>query len=152
MLVYLGPITLSASVISLLIWFHSSNQNDVVAPLLTFTRIKDWAKDRYFSNFFHIQEPTTLLSFAFHIDPFLIRYLWTHLNQSEDLAYKILQISFKQQTVFASSSDFNPSPPSPFNLQTSSQHTLGLFGFKAGPDHKKLSTTCQSLWYTFLEF
>lgn len=69
-------------------------------------------------------------------EPFLMRYSFIHCahKESEEV---ILQISFKQLTLFASCIDLRPRPPSSLGRHTSFHATLAFLGFRAGPDHKK---------------
>ncbi|KAG2279099.1 hypothetical protein Bca52824_061654 [Brassica carinata] len=62
----------------------------------------------YFKTFLHIHDPVWLLELTFHIEPFLIKYLCTHLTQRESVVDRILHISFNMHTLFVSSRDLSP--------------------------------------------
>lgn len=119
--------------ISLPMCDHVSYQNDVDLPFLTSTLCIVFAVSLYLSNFFHIQEPVLELSFTDQKDPFRMRYFHIQVTHIEI----IHQISFRQLTLFASSRDFIPSPPSCLGLQIFVQAIFAFLVLSLGPDHKK---------------
>lgn len=113
-----------------------SYQKEVAAPLPTSTLKNEAARCLYFRSFFQIQEPRVVVSLTDQKDPFRIKYLLTQLTQREEGADRILQISLRQLTLFATDSGVSPKPPSSLGVHTSRQETFAFFGFRAEPGHK----------------
>lgn len=77
------------------------------------------------------------LSLTNQNDPFRMRYFHIQVTHKDSDLDSILHTNFKQLTLFASTSDLIPSPPSFIGLQISVQAILALLGLRSGPDHRK---------------
>jgi len=67
-----------------------------------------------------------------------MKYFFTHSTHKDPLADSIRHINFNTLTLFASSIDRSPSPPSFFGVQTSVHATFTFQGFIDGLDHREL--------------
>lgn len=98
-------------------------------PLCT----KGFTNSWYFINFFHLQEPILELSLTDQNEPFWIRNFQIQETHIDGCFETILHINLRQLTLFASSRDLMPKPPSAFRLQTTFHAILDLLGLSSGP-------------------
>lgn len=105
---------------------HSSNQNDVLEPLLISTLVSCEARGQSFKIFFHIHEPKELFSSTLQKEPFLIRYFRIYCTHRDGPKESMRQINFKQETLLASFRYLRSKPPSSLGLQTSDHSILAF--------------------------